>query len=50
MSLPGPSREIEAPEPIIEPVKVPDGPAPVEPLREPVEAPPEPVEPEKVPA
>ena len=38
MALPGRSREIEAPEPIIEPVKVPDTPAPVEPL--PVEAPP----------
>ena len=49
MALPGRSREIEAPEPVIEPVTVPDDPAPVEPLREPVEAPPE-REPEKVPA
>ena len=44
MALPGRSREIEAPEPVIEPVTVPDDPAPVEPLPVPER------EPEKVPA
>lgn len=46
MALPGPSREIEAPEPVIEPLRVPerDAPEPAPP------APDSPRGPEKVPA